>query len=350
MKLLQTRVSNEGGNSVLVETEPTISKFASVPAATGNYFTVMPAIKMIQSFWSKPLDNLLSLKYNGGWLERKYYYMSLCFSCLLLKRYYENVELVTDTEGKRILIGELGLPYTSTRVDLDGLDPWHSDLGLTAKLVSLQYQCEPAIYVESDLFLCDRLSPQVESGAVVAYGEIGFAPGELNEFMGFVRKNIPAGNLSAGGSLLGANAGFDLGLLGGNDIRLVSDFAKESLAFLAASGDVIRRDIMSAVKDVSKYWHDPHPFDIAIAMLESLLLASFAGRHPGKVNIAYSRSATNRGKTANFLEMSVKLAHLRIQHNRKRNIDLCVQMEYKFREQFPDYYDRVIDRMMEGNI
>jgi uncharacterized GH25 family protein len=72
-------------------------------------------MKIVQSLWSIPiLQNKKSLFNigNGGWAERKFYYMSWALSCLQFKKYYKDLVLVTDKAGKKLLIDKLNLPYS----------------------------------------------------------------------------------------------------------------------------------------------------------------------------------------------------------------------------------------------
>jgi len=64
-------------------------------------------MKIVQTFWtghSETYDNPFDLK--GGWLSGEYHWMSWALSCLQLKKFYKEIELVTDKKGKQILIDE----------------------------------------------------------------------------------------------------------------------------------------------------------------------------------------------------------------------------------------------------
>jgi hypothetical protein len=78
-------------------------------------------MKIVQTLWTLPsfaktsktnLENRLS----GGWLYPKYYYCAMAYSCLTLKKFYDQVELVSDDFGINLLINKLKLPYSSYKV------------------------------------------------------------------------------------------------------------------------------------------------------------------------------------------------------------------------------------------
>lgn len=59
-------------------------------------------MKIVQSFWSKPIQMALSLnnaRSFGRWRSKKYFYMSWALSCLTFKKHYPTIELVTDEYG-----------------------------------------------------------------------------------------------------------------------------------------------------------------------------------------------------------------------------------------------------------
>ena len=55
----------------------------------------MKAPRIVQSYWSKAYQNTP----NSGWAFRESHYMSWELSCLQLKQFYDEIELVTDSEG-----------------------------------------------------------------------------------------------------------------------------------------------------------------------------------------------------------------------------------------------------------
>jgi hypothetical protein len=67
-------------------------------------------MKIVHSFWSKPGQSKIKTEFgrsDGGWLDRKYYYMSWALSCLLFRKLYDKVELVTDKAGEDLLVQKL---------------------------------------------------------------------------------------------------------------------------------------------------------------------------------------------------------------------------------------------------
>ncbi len=116
-------------------------------------------MKIVQSFWTKPIvSNKYEFdRFNGGWIEKKYYYMSWALSCLKLKEIYGEVELVTDYLGKVILIDKLKLPYSNVIVALDALKTYHPDLWAIGKLYTYSIQKNPFLHVDSDVYMWENV-------------------------------------------------------------------------------------------------------------------------------------------------------------------------------------------------
>jgi hypothetical protein len=65
----------------------------------------MKAPRIVQSYCSKAYQNTP----NSGWAFRESHYMSWALSCLQLKQFYDEIELVTDSEGADLLIRDHGV-------------------------------------------------------------------------------------------------------------------------------------------------------------------------------------------------------------------------------------------------
>lgn len=122
-------------------------------------------MKIIQTFWtghSKIGDNPFDLK--AGWLSCEYHWMSWALSCLQLKKFYSNIELITDSIGKKILIDTFNLPYSSVSTALENsLDKYPAELWSLAKIFSYSIQKEQFIHVDGDVFLWQSLDDKFEN-------------------------------------------------------------------------------------------------------------------------------------------------------------------------------------------
>ena len=109
----------------------------------------MKAPKIVQSYWSKAYQNTP----NSGWAFRESHYMSWALSCLQLKQFYDEIELVTDSEGADLLINKLHLPYTSCLTILDKLKNENPAIWALGKIAAYEVQQEPFIHVDGDIYI-----------------------------------------------------------------------------------------------------------------------------------------------------------------------------------------------------
>ena len=127
-------------------------------------------MRIVQTFWTAGQD---PLKHAFGWLHPEYNLMSWALSCLSLREHYDEVALYTDSEGKRILIDELHLPYTEVNVVFDDFLclPQHWAL---AKIKTYSLQTKPFLHVDGDVYVSQPFSEEILTAPLVAQNrEIG---------------------------------------------------------------------------------------------------------------------------------------------------------------------------------
>ena len=310
-------------------------------------------MRIIQVFWSKPAFDLMSVRYNGGWLERKYHYMSLCLSCLLLKRQYHEVELITDEYGKQLLIGEFHLPYTSVKVELNKFDNYHRDLGIILKLSCFESQQLPFIYVDNDLFVCDRFDEKILSAPLIVQKEMDLDAPSLYGFLDYIQKNVVQGReqpVTRNNGTVELEKGYDLSIFGGCDTPFISAFARESLAVLNKNIRFLNENIDSEIRDNSKFFYTAHPFDQMNSMIESYFLTSSARRHGKRVECVTELPDLGKTRGNLLLKMRPGSGYIHIVHENKRKLEICNQLEYQLREQFPDQYYTILSGLREFRI
>ena len=204
-------------------------------------------MKIIQSFWTKPFlqseSSLMDSRLNGGWPLRKYNYFSWTLSCLQLLEFYSEIELITDTLGKFILIDKLKLPYAKTHVKLNKLDHYDSALWALGKIYSYQMQTEPFLHIDNDIFIWNSFSPSIMDASLVTQNIenksrdyavtfnnlceiLHYIPDYLKELKG--REFIPCTNT---------------GIIGGTDINFFQTYTKEVFEFINQNFNVLQSNV-----------------------------------------------------------------------------------------------------------
>lgn len=192
-------------------------------------------MKIVHTFWSCNLPSADALlQHAAGWRESKYHYMGWALSCLLARRQYDQVELVTDEIGKQVLIDRLELPYTSVRVVLDApMANYQSSLWALPKLIAYQLQQEPFLHIDGDVFLYKPFSRVLEEAPLVSQNieknfpiyheaiDVIQAHFEMvpNDILQDRRNNT---------AIYAANTG----LFGGHDFTFIQDYVAEAFRFV----------------------------------------------------------------------------------------------------------------------
>lgn len=194
-------------------------------------------MKIIQSFWTKPmvcgLGSSHSGRFVGGWLEEKYHLASWIFSCMQLKQYYPRIELITDKLGYEILIKELELPYDNVQIKLDLLNDYPPGLWALGKIYSYSIQNEPFIHVDSDVYIWDLFSTRIHNARLIAQNIEIHYPFYQSLFNNLLENEfyIPDDVLKINEREKSVSA-FNAGIIGGNDYVFFKKFTKEAIRFV----------------------------------------------------------------------------------------------------------------------
>jgi hypothetical protein len=197
-------------------------------------------IRIVQSLWSKP--SLKKHGFNltdralGGWPAPKYYYMSWALSCLRARALYDQVELVTDDAGKRLLVDTLKLPYTNVDTTLNALDHYDTDLWALGKIYAYAAQNAPFVHIDGDVFLWEQLPENLSEAPLVAQHEeydYSFYYDNLNAAReaGFVMPEPITAAQESNPVIVAANAG----IMGGTHVDFFKRLKKEVIRFLEAN-------------------------------------------------------------------------------------------------------------------
>src|ERR1700753_287037 len=108
-------------------------------------------MRVVQSLWSANQPD--PFRFKAGWFAPEYHLMAWALSCLQLRQFYDDVVLYTDSQGARVLIDQLQLPYTEVVCDLDKINSYHPELWAAGKIYTYRQQQAPFIHVDGDVFI-----------------------------------------------------------------------------------------------------------------------------------------------------------------------------------------------------
>jgi hypothetical protein len=193
--------------------------------------------RIVQTLWTKPLfecpNSESQNRFHGGWLSKKYNYMAWTLSCLQFRKYYENVELVTDKKGKELLVDKLALPYSDVKVELDCLNKYPNSLWTLPKIYCYQMQKDPFIHTDGDVLVWEKFNDEIETAKitsqqlVVDHKPQYFAIEEIEANFKYIPECITKERQECN-VLKISNAG----LLGGTDLNFFKEFTQLSFDFV----------------------------------------------------------------------------------------------------------------------
>jgi hypothetical protein len=197
-------------------------------------------MKIVQSFWSKPsrIREGQDPTTAGacGWADKKYNYFSWALSCLQFRKYYDEVELVTDKAGYELLIDKLELPYSHTRVILDDLNDYHADLWAIGKVYTYSLQKAPFIHADGDVIIWAKFDEELENASLLCQCKEEGHPFDKT-YAGIFRTiednfeyrpEILQKSIDRNGSIMSVNAG----IIGGCDITFFKEYAAAAFEFI----------------------------------------------------------------------------------------------------------------------
>lgn len=281
-------------------------------------------MKIVQSYWSKPDIE------NTNWVEKKLHYFSWALSCLKLKQYYDNVELVTDQAGKELLIDQLQLPYDSVRVELDSLNEYDPLLWALGKIYAYRVQDEPFIHVDGDIFIWAKFPDGIESADLIAQHEEdsyefsnvyydGLLKANLNSYPEAIlkyRKDVTT-------NIMQTNAG----ILGGNDIDFIQRYCKEAFRFVEEN-----KVKALAVK---------HP-GMFNTIFEQYLFYCMANVENKTIKYLFEEKIDcNFEEIVPFKDIPYSAQFIHVLGSHKRNIFFNQKIIQYLWYEFPEYYNRV---------
>lgn len=186
-------------------------------------------MRIIQSYWSKPiLDNSSSRSF-GGWSDKKFDAICWSLSFYQLKKYHNSIELYTDNYGAEYLVGKLGLKYDKVIIVPEfetELNKYGTELWAMGKVFVYSMQTEPFIHVDGDLFVNEQLSipkgyellvQNIESNYDI-YKEIN-----NDRLINNIKFNKEVE------SLLKENSAYNMGVFGINNLSLLKKYSSFSL-------------------------------------------------------------------------------------------------------------------------
>jgi hypothetical protein len=294
-------------------------------------------MRIIQSFWSLPAFNgeetISHASFTGGWLHLRYYLMSWAFSCLQLRKLYDEVELVTDRVGSTLLVEYLELPYTRVTLELENLNEYDPCLWAIGKIYAFGLQQRPFIHVDGDVFIWERFPHRLEQAELVAqniehnfpfYRKLLQSLVDADAYIPPVIKNnyIDSNCINA----------YNAGIIGGRNVAFFSQYVNEALRFVKKTnitGNSFSATLFNTIYEQHLYYCLAEKMDIPVqCYINTIDEAELNFRLKG---------------LSQFREAPASTGYIHLfGEDAKMDPDICEELACKLKQYYPQYYRRVL--------
>jgi hypothetical protein len=183
--------------------------------------------KIVYSLWTKPSGNILQKAVN--WYSPKAQLLCLALSVYKSAENFKKVELITDSEGWKI-IKQLKLPFTSVKTILDDIPTEDYGFWALGKIYAYKEQDKPFIHLDNDAILWQKLPDWVLNSELFVQNtedegwfDSAYMPeiNHANKVLNYFPPNW--GNVKEA---------YCTGIFGGTDIEFIQDYCNEALKFI----------------------------------------------------------------------------------------------------------------------
>lgn len=299
-------------------------------------------MKIIQSFWSKPVlnssQNISQNRYNGGWKDYRYCLLSMAYSCLTIHKYYPHIELYTDSFGVELFKDVLKLPYNKFYTNLDDINNIDQTLWAYAKIMTYSLQKEPFLHVDNDIFIWSAFSEKLLQSDVVCQSlEVieKLSQTDYQIAVDYIKHNIK----SAPEIIVNSNceSAANMGIFGGCNIDFIQQYCKASKVFFSNTyNEMVRSGNLIGKFNV---------------VFEQLMLTEMANTHNQEISYLISKNDIDeivKYSTIETAQFEKKYTHCL--GSLKKSIYICEQIEYRMRFEFPKYYNRIMSYINKEHI
>jgi len=276
------------------------------------------------------------LTFDAGWYSPEYHLMAWTLSCLQLKKYYRNVELRADSVTANMFIDILKLPYTEVVCDLDQFNHNSPQLWALPKIYTYSQQTVPFLHVDGDVFIWKSLDKL--SGDLIAQN-LEWGTSRYEKSFNDLESKLVYSSIAIteekvkGGKIFAYNAG----ILGGNDLSFFDNYTRMARELVARNSEVLSKISIPA-------------FNV---YFEQYLFYCLVAKEHKKVNVLLDEIIPD-DKYIGFGEF------LEVPHNKqylhligppyKKNLRMCQQLANTLRQEYPEYYYRIIALFKSRNI
>lgn len=272
-----------------------------------------------------------------GWYSPEYHIMSWALSCLQLRKYYNNITLYADTVSSKLLIDTLQLPYSNVVCNLDELNIYHDNLWAIPKLYAYSLQEQPFLHVDGDVFIwkpfdekllnSDIIAQNKEAGTDYYENILNNLENKLSYFPAEIKYQRKVAN---------PIYAFNMGIFGGHDISFFKEYTSKAFEFVNNNIECLSKINVSN-------------FNI---FFEQYLLYCLTSKGNKNVSLLLDTVIDDLSYTGfgDFVDVPHYKQYLHLIGTFKRNREICNQMAFRLRKDYPTYYYRIVQLFRDNKL
>jgi hypothetical protein len=287
-------------------------------------------MRAVWSYWSKPIRTGARIP----WRDQRSHYLCWALSVETARKHYPECHLVTDSDGARLLVDDLGLPFTRVSTELDALEGADCGWWALGKLHAYRAQDVRFVHIDTDVFLWKRLPAILEFAPVLAQNPEFiddyplYEPKRLHDLLRRTGGYVPEEWSAYLGN--GPRIAACCGIMGGNDLELLHHYAEVAIRVVL---DPRNRAAWAKEGDVGR--HNP--------LIEQYLLCACVEHHNSglplrrraRIRYLFPSGCTDRAAEAGFTHLVSEA---------KFNRQVLERVGEVVKRDYPDLYNRCVAR------
>jgi hypothetical protein len=291
-------------------------------------------MRAVWSLWTKPLTSGSP----PGWYSDRHHLLAWILSFELARRHYPETALITDDAGAAMLLDGLGLEFGSVSLALNTLADHDPNWWAIGKLYAYSLQETPFVHIDNDVFLWERLPPELERASVLAqhpeyetYGASYYRPEsieyDVRRHGGWMPEAFEH-YMPLGGVLKIANCG----IMGGCLIDFIRYYAREAICFIEHPAN-------------RPVWRGRPRLHEDFVVLEQLMLSACVAHHQGRAGSPFADVGLSYlfSSYEDALARADARGYTHLLSDAKRDPFLAGHLERIVAEVYPERYRRCRD-------
>ena len=290
-------------------------------------------MKIIQTLYLK--ENLNPFNTKAGWYAPEYHWMAWVLSFLQLRKFYEQVELVTNQQGKEVLIDLLQLPYT--KVTVIQFSEKTKEFWSLAKVESYSIQTEPFLHIDGDVFIWQAFDNELLKSALIAQNSEDWFSGYQYMLAKIKDENIILPSFIKNYDNLES---YNLGIVGGNKIDIFQEYRDEVFEFV--------RHNQKLFQDLAQNYNHSY----VNMFIEQFMFTQLANSKQIHVSTFLPEKVIDPDypEITNFYNVPQTKQYVHLLGKSKSLPETCKTLSKILRRNYPEYYYRIIENCFDNDI